>query len=162
MLIINLAWPEQSGQPLNLKTMSNSQFEIIYTYTTAQAVEDGELILVDTSTSSEAGIRYPVYLTRSVYDKYVKVPEGMEGLQDEEGRLWDVLLMFAIKAQVTKSAVLFFHFICQLPLQAELESNEKRPLKNELVRDVHLKAICTATDFDNPAPSIFIMKPSED
>ena len=142
--------------------MLNHEFEIVATYTTAEAVEDGALILVDENISREAGIRYPVYLTEAVYTKYVKVPEGMEGIQDEPGRLWDVLLMFAIKARMTKAAVLFFHLICRLPDNGDWESNEKRPLKDGTIREVHLKAICTGRDFNDPSPAIFIMKPSED
>jgi hypothetical protein len=142
--------------------MQNHEFEIVATYTTAEAVEDGTLILVDENIRTEAGIRYPVYLTQAVYEKYVKVPKGMEGIQDETGRLWDVLLMFAIKAKMTKSAVLFFQLICRLPNEGDWESNEKRPLKDDTIREVHLKAICTGRDFDDPSPAIFIMKPSED
>jgi hypothetical protein len=67
----------------------------ISVYSTKQAVDDGFLILVDQKVSQEAGIRHPVYLTRSVWDKYVEVPKGMEGHQDQAGRLWDLLFMFA-------------------------------------------------------------------
>jgi hypothetical protein len=36
--------------------------------------------------------RFPVFLTRAVFDNYVVVPEGVTG-QDEAGRLWDVVWM---------------------------------------------------------------------
>jgi len=50
-----------------------------------------------TKTAQEAGIRFPVFLTRAVYDVYVTVPPGVTG-QDEAGRLWDLvwMLRFAI------------------------------------------------------------------
>jgi hypothetical protein len=63
--------------------------EIIYAYTRAQAVADGCQVDV-TKTAQEAGIKFPVFLTRAVYDNYVAVPQGVTG-QDEAGRLWDVI-----------------------------------------------------------------------
>jgi hypothetical protein len=60
---------------------------IIYAYTRKQAVEDGEQVDVST-TAAEAGIRFPVFLTRRVFDAYVAVPPNVTG-QDEAGRLWD-------------------------------------------------------------------------
>src|SRR5215471_17777299 len=69
---------------------------IIYAYTRAQAVADGVQVEV-TKTAQEAGIKFPVFLTRAVYDAYVTVPPGITG-QDEAGRLWDIVWMtrFAI------------------------------------------------------------------
>ena len=68
----------------------------IYTYTRAQAVADGLQVEV-TKTAAEAGIRFPMFITRAVYDAYVTVPAGVTG-QDEAGRLWDLVWMtrFAI------------------------------------------------------------------
>ena len=62
---------------------------IIYAYTRAQAVADGVQVDV-TKTAQEAGIKFPMFLTRAVFDAYVAVPEGVTG-QDEAGRLWDVI-----------------------------------------------------------------------
>jgi hypothetical protein len=55
--------------------------KIISTYTTKEAVADGFLVLIAESQSKEAGIKFPVYMTRAVWDKYVEVPKGMEGEQ---------------------------------------------------------------------------------
>src|SRR5580698_1754908 len=76
---------------------SNPFGQVIYAYTRAQAVADGFQVEV-TKTAQEAGIRFPVFLTRTVYDGYVTVPEGVTG-QDEAGRLWDIvwMLRFAIR-----------------------------------------------------------------
>jgi hypothetical protein len=63
---------------------------IIHIYTRAQAIEDG--VLVDVSESSEfkeLRFRYPVALTRAVWERYVQVPQGV-ALQDWHGRLWDL------------------------------------------------------------------------
>jgi type I site-specific restriction endonuclease len=43
--------------------------EVIYSYTRAQAVADG--VQVDVSkVAAEAGIRFPVFLTRTVFDAF--------------------------------------------------------------------------------------------
>jgi hypothetical protein len=49
---------------------------IIYAHTRKQAVEDGEQVDVST-TAAEAGIRFPVFLTRHVFDAYVTVPPNV-------------------------------------------------------------------------------------
>ncbi len=69
---------------------------VIFAYRRAQTIEDGVLIDV-TDTAKEAGFKVPVALTASVYERYVKVPEGVVA-QDEAGRLWDLysMLRFAI------------------------------------------------------------------
>ena len=41
--------------------------EVIYSYTRAQAVADGVQVEV-TKTAQEAGIKFPVFLTRTVFD----------------------------------------------------------------------------------------------
>ena len=58
---------------------------IIYAYSRAQALADGVQVEV-TKTAQEAGIKFPMFLTRAVYDAYVTVPEGVTA-QDEAGRL---------------------------------------------------------------------------
>src|ERR1019366_6323954 len=70
---------------------------VIYQYTRSQAVADGLQVEVS-KVAEEAGIRFPVFLTRAVFDSFVAVPPGVTA-QDEAGRLWDVLwlLRFAIR-----------------------------------------------------------------
>src|SRR4051794_20666265 len=63
--------------------------EIISRYTRADALRDGVLVDVS-STAREAGFKYPVALTRVVWERCVTVPSGVV-CQDEVGRLWDVL-----------------------------------------------------------------------
>lgn len=65
---------------------------IIHAYTRAQALDDGELVDVS-STALEAGIRFPVAVTRGVWADCVEWPDTERGLQDEAGRLWDVVWM---------------------------------------------------------------------
>jgi len=73
--------------------------EVISSYTRKQAIDDGVLIDLNQPSTQElvdnAGFRVPVCITRGVYN-LVNVPEGLEGLQDFNGRLWDVLYMASL------------------------------------------------------------------
>ncbi|WP_430648117.1 DUF6573 family protein [Agromyces sp. GXS1127] len=65
--------------------------EVIHAYSRAQALVD--CVLVDaTGTASQAGYRVPVALTRGAWAAAVEWSRD-DGLQDEAGRLWDVLWM---------------------------------------------------------------------
>src|SRR5947209_13543473 len=73
--------------------------DLIHRYSRADALRDG--VLIDVSqTAREAGIRWPVALTRAVWERCVRVPPGV-ACQDEAGRLWDVLwlLRWAVARQ---------------------------------------------------------------
>ncbi len=73
---------------------------VVFAYTRRQAIADGVLVDV-TGTAREAGFRISVTLSRSVWDRLVALPEGYLGVQDEAGRLWDVLWMaryYALRA----------------------------------------------------------------
>jgi hypothetical protein len=142
-----------------------SDWEVIDTYSTKQAVEDGFLVRVDQKISKEAGIKYPVYLTRAVWDKYVELPKGFENVQDLDGRLWDILFMFMFAARACPQATLMYKLNVVLADKGDWEPNEKLDPDldgNRSMRLVTLKAVIQAQDFDDPSPAIFIMKPSED
>jgi len=102
-----------------------SDWEVIDTYSTKQAVEDGFLVRVDQKISKEAGIKYPVYLTRAVWDKYVELPKGFENVQDLDGRLWDVLYMFMFAARSCNSSTLMYKLNVVLADKGDWEPNEK-------------------------------------
>ena len=96
-----------------------------------------------------AGICFPVFLTRAVFDAYVAVPQDVTG-QDEAGRLWDILhmLRFAIyRAQPDQSRLHFALYV---------RNDNRRP------KLVKLIATCGALDIDNPRPAITVMMPDED
>ena len=142
--------------------IEKQEWEVICTYTTAEAVEDGTLILVDKKICDEARIKFPVYLTQAVFTKYVQVPEVLKGMQDESGRLWDLLYMFTVKAFKTPNSIMDFEFICMLPNAGNWEKHEKIIFEMPQHRTVTLKAVIQGRDFDDPSPAIFIMKPNED
>ena len=121
---------------------------VIYAYSRAQAVADGMQVEV-TKTAQEAGIRFPLFLTRAVYDAYVTVPPGVAG-QDEAGRLWDLVWM-------TRFAILRSRPGCdRLPVALYVRND------NRAAKLVKLIAACSALDIDDPQPAITVMLPGED
>ena len=141
--------------------MNMNDLKIISTYTRAEAVADGIQVPISPEITREAGILYPVFMTRRVYNKYVSVPKGMDYL-DQEGRQWDLLYMFALKARKSNSSVLLFDFVCNLPDNDDWTLFEKICEGNRLLREVTLKAIVSPLDLDDPQPAITILLPDED
>jgi len=130
------------------KTVTDIFGPVLYTYSRSQAVADGCQIEVS-KVAEEAGIRFPVFLTRAVYNRYISLPPDVTG-QDEAGRLWDLvwMLRFAIrKAQ---------HGQARLPFALYVRNDNKAPQLIKLV------AMCGALDIDDPQPAITIMLPDED
>ena len=120
--------------------------DLIHASSRADALADGTLVDVSAS-ADEAGIKYPVALTRAVWSLYVAVPAGV-ACQDEAGRLWDVLMMLrhAIRrARPGTSNVLY---------QLHVRNDNRRP------RPVTLKAVCGPGG--DGAPCITVMLPDED
>jgi hypothetical protein len=136
--------------------------EIIFSYTTKQAIEDGVLFKVDSGILTEIGIKFPVYLTDTVYRRYVEVPADAKGLQDFNGRLFDLLYMFAMAAKQTDSAYLKFKFTCLLRQDATAQANESKSDLSPFHKEITLKSVIAAQDIDDASPAIFIMLPSED
>jgi hypothetical protein len=128
---------------------SNLFGPVIYSYTRAQAVADGFQVEV-TKTAREAGIRFRVFLTRSVFDAYVAVPASVHG-QDEAGRLWDILwiLRFAIRRAAAQGLV-------RVPFALYVRNDNRRP------KLVKLVAACGALDMDDTQTAITVMMPDED
>jgi len=122
--------------------------EVIYSYTRAQAVADG--VQVDVSkVTAEAGIRFPVFLTRTVFDSFVTVPEGVTG-QDEAGRLWDIvwMLRFGILRRPPGCT--------RIPVALYVRNDNHR------AKLVKLIATCGPLDIDDPQPAITVLMPDED
>jgi hypothetical protein len=119
--------------------------EVIYAYTRAQAIEDCALVDVS-STAREAGIKYPVAITRAVYDGYVTPdPRSVRYGQSIEGRLWDTVWVLRNAAK-RGGEVLFFQVYYILKAQQS--------------RCIRLKAMCGPGD--DAEPVITIMLPEED
>jgi hypothetical protein len=137
-----------SGNPLDSQ-LSTLNSQLVYAYSRSQAIADGLQIEV-TKTAQEAGIRFPVFLTRGAYNLCVAVPPGVIG-QDEAGRLWDVvwMLRFAIiRSQPGTTRLNFALYV--------------RNSNSHPARLTKLIATAGAVDIDDPAPAITIMLPDED
>ena len=130
------------------KTATDIFGPVIYAYSRSQAVADGLQVEVS-KVAQEAGIRFPVFLTRAVYDSFVFVPPGVTG-QDEAGRLWDVvwMLRFAIRKAQPGQA--------RLPFALYVRNDNKTP------RLIKLVALCGPLDIHDPQPAITIMLPDQD
>ena len=136
------------GEPKEIANGIAAFGPVIYSYTRAQAVADGVQVEV-TKTAQEAGIRYPVFLTRTVYDAYVTVPEGVTA-QDEAGRLWDIIWM-------TRFAILRARpGVDRIPVALYVRNDNTR------AKLVKLIATCGPLDIDDPQPAITVMMPDED
>ena len=128
-----------------------SEFDTIFEYSRAQAIEDG--VLIDVSAlrpdlARDAGIGVPVAMASAAWERCVVVPEGVEG-QDEAGRLWDVLYLFGFSARRARGeSELFF--------KVRVRNNNQEgdpPL-------VELKAVIGPGDAGEPV--LTIMLPQED
>ena len=121
---------------------------LIYSYTRAQAVADGVQVEVST-VAREAGVTFPVFLTRAVFDQFVAVPPGVIG-QDESGRLWDIVWMLQFAIQRSRPGA------DRLPVALYVRNDNHR------ARLVKLVAVCGPLDLDDPRPAITVMIPDED
>src|SRR3974390_3613033 len=133
----------------NRQHTDSPQWDVVYQYTRSQAIADGFQIEV-TKPAAEAGIRFPAFITRGVYEQCVAVPPGVTG-QDEAGRLWDVvwMLRFAIiRSQPGTS---------RLVVALYVRHSDKHP-----ARLTKLIATAGAVDVDDPAPAITVMLADED
>ena len=109
----------------NNPTLAEVFGPVISSYTRAQAVVEGVQVEVSAK-ARQAGIRFPVFLTRAVYDAYVTVPPGVEG-QDEVGRLFDIVWMTAYAIRQARGAG------DRLPVALYVRNDNRRPRLVKLV-----------------------------
>ena len=120
-----------------------------YTHSRAQALADGGQLDVSNA-AAQAGIRFPVFLTRSVYDAYVTLPPQVVTCQDETGRLLDIMATMRLA-------------ICRAkPGQARLSFALYVQTDNSGRRLVKLIATCGPLDIDDAQPAITVLLPDED
>ena len=136
------------GEPKQIADGITAFGPVVYSYTRAQAVADGVQVEV-TKTAQEAGIRFPVFLTRTVFDAYVAVSPDVSG-QDEAGRLWDIVWMTRFAILRAKPGV------DRIPVALYVRND------NRAAKLVKLIATCGPLDIDDPKPAITVMLPDED
>jgi len=132
--------------------LENTFGSVIYSYTRKQAVADGVQVEV-TKTAKEAGISFPVFLTRTVWDAYVTVPPDVSG-QDEAGRLWDIVWM--LRFAIIRSRTVAGAACTRVPVALYVRNDNHR------AKLVKLIAQCGPLDIDDPQPAITVMMPDED
>lgn len=66
--------------------------DVVHAYTRANAIEDGTLVDIS-ELAKQAGFAMPVAMTAMAWAELVAWNDNNAGLQDETGRLWDVLTM---------------------------------------------------------------------
>lgn len=118
--------------------------KVISSYTRTQAIDDGILVELDSKITEEAGIVYPVAITRVAWQLIEDAVE--KGGKDQDGVIWDMLMMFVHTAKKSTSDQIIF----------EMMIWEKHVGKDRLMK---FKAICSAGD--TPEPVITIMLPKE-
>lgn len=120
--------------------------EVISSYTRAEGIADG--FLVDVSeTAREAGITFPVAMTRTAWEAAVAMtPAAERACNDIAGRLWDVLSILRWQAKRCSGSA--------MTLKVKVITKSIR------AQWVYLKALCGPGD--NAAPVITIMLPEED
>jgi len=141
----------QSTSPKNASAQQNDSEvfgPVIFAYTRKMALADGVQVNVS-EMAKEAGFKFPVFLTEAVHGRYVQVPDGVEG-QDEQGRLWDILWMLHVTIKRTTEG------LNRLLFSLYVRNTNGKPRKVVLVAQVG------PLDIDDPSPCITVMMPDED
>ena len=126
------------------------EWNVIDTYTRAEAIEDGVLIDI-TKTAKEVGINYPVALTQKLYSMVKDKPDT----EDIEGRISDIAWMlycsiiWLVKPKQEDKNLIYFKMILN---SSNVDYNKPK--------EVTLKALVHGDDIGEPV--ITIMLPEED
>ena len=126
--------------------------EIIYKYTRSQAIEDGELIDVS-DMAKQSGFKIPVAVTRAVWNQYIEwtdEDDDKQTIQDQPGRLWDVLWMLYVACKRNKNESYTIYGLHVIPR----DGSSKSPTL------VKLKSVISGGDEGEPV--ITIMLTAED
>lgn len=98
-------------------------FDLIYSYTRRQAIDDGVLIEVPSGLAIEAGFKCHVALTSAAWAECVEWSEAdteRKGIpQDLNGRLWDVLWMARCAASANPNTNQTQFAVYRIPRQGD-------------------------------------------
>lgn len=136
-----------------MREATNGVFgDVIFTYSRAQAIEDGVLIDITTN-ANKAGFKIPVAVTDTVWNKYIVWTDKdtqQQTIQHLNGRLWDVLSMLRFAITKAQNTACVFYKLNVVP----------RDGKSNKAKLAQLKAVIGAGD--NGETVITIMLPNED
>jgi hypothetical protein len=131
------------------------EFTVIHSVSRTELIECGDLVDV-TASAREVGLRFPMALSRAVMADCVTWGEAQrcrkpDALQDETGRLFDVLHMAYVAARRNPGASDCLHFqVCRVPVSGP----EINPC------EVTLK-LCIGPG-DQAEPVLTVLMPDED
>lgn len=120
--------------------------DVISVYTRQDAINDGVLVDV-TETAKKMGFRYPVAVTNTVWGIIENIPPSKQGIEDVEGRLWDVLWMSKVAIRTSRAEE-----TSMIPFDVYLRSGRKKKFT--------FKIVCGPGDYAEPV--LTIMLPYED
>jgi hypothetical protein len=92
--------------------------DMIFSYTRAQAIEDGVLVDV-TDAAREVGLALHTAVTESVWAEIRAIPEAFKGSQDEKSRLQDILVAAAFHARIAPEGMRQIFFRVIMPVEGE-------------------------------------------
>ncbi len=134
--------------------------DIIFSYTTRMAVDDGVLIPIPGIISGPLGINVPVYFNDSVWNHYVDGSGKRADCAEKTAEISRILSAFVPKSRECASPYLRFDFVLPRPLTLTNQRNEKLNPDGSLT--VTIKTVISAEDVDRPNPALFFMLPWED
>ena len=121
--------------------------DVVYSYTRAQAIEDGVLIDV-TGTAKECGFKFPVAVTARVWAEVIVPDDDARSYgQSEAGRLWDVVWMLRVAIARSRGST-------DTILYSVIVSDGRKQ------RTVRLKSVCGPGD--DLEPVLTLTMPDED
>lgn len=122
-----------------------SNEDIVYTYSTKQAIEDGYLVEIPKSTYSRAGITFPVLVTHDLYEEIAS--KSNEDPAQTYILLKKMLFVFveSVNSRRSEGGEIIFEF----PVD-----------KQQTLRSVKVQV--RQFDFDDARPAYFFMLPNED
>jgi hypothetical protein len=127
-----------------------SDDEIIHVYSRKEAIEDGFQVDANVGEFAEVSkqhYKFPVYMTRGVYELIEKAVKNEKWANDWKGVWHDILWMSRVmKRYIDESTVQF---------QVIIRGAGRR-------QKYTMMAKVGATDIDNPAPAVTIYLPDED
>lgn len=125
------------------------QTEIIDVYTREDAIEDGEIVTMESLTTKDlhddvlAKIKYPISFTKSVALQIEDKPKH----ESNNGRCWDVVTMlhYAIQSSNDKNAHTIFF---------EMVLNDSKTDPDANLKEVKLKALVHGDDYGDPVITV--------
>ena len=121
---------------------------VVYAYTRKQAIADGQQIDV-TPTAQKCGIRYPMFITRAVFENFVAVPNGVTS-HDESLRLFNAV--WGTRMAILRNR----RGLERIPVVLHVHNGQRRAERVQLV------AVCSAFDIDDPRTAITLLMEHED